>query len=323
MHKSNRGFTLIELLVVVAIIALLISILLPALGSARESSKRAVCMSQVRGLAQAMLLYATDNRDMVPMHQGVEPSYVYVDRGDSPALEWHLAQLLLKYLGSTQNIPRSGPNGTFTDQDFEITAPLGKMFHCPSTGNYSSKVLGKADAWWANPTQFGAFMDYAQMWNFVGPGPYAPTGGIRDDAVLPNSQDGFFRVFDDNQDTIVPLPEIPVSVYRLPFKLDRVPPRLPNSDENSRVPIIQDYIVSVGKSAAEVKSLYQSKRLKPTAANHLPTGRAEGGSGGRAKGANIGYEDGSVRFRNTSLLRPRLMIDRIFPEGSTRPTYWW
>ena len=55
------GFTLIELLVVVAIIALLISILLPALNQAREVAKSTVCLSNLRSLGMAVQMYVDDN----------------------------------------------------------------------------------------------------------------------------------------------------------------------------------------------------------------------------------------------------------------------
>jgi len=64
--KRKKGFTLIELLVVVAIIALLISILLPSLARAREIAKRAVCASNLRGVGQAMKVYSNDNADWFP-----------------------------------------------------------------------------------------------------------------------------------------------------------------------------------------------------------------------------------------------------------------
>lgn len=69
--RSKRAFTLIELLVVVAIIALLISILLPSLQQARAQGKKAVSMSNFRSIAQASHSYATDDdREMIiPMHQ--------------------------------------------------------------------------------------------------------------------------------------------------------------------------------------------------------------------------------------------------------------
>lgn len=58
-----RAFTLIELLVVISIIVLLISILLPALRNAREQAKSITCASQIRQLAVAMDMYASDSKD--------------------------------------------------------------------------------------------------------------------------------------------------------------------------------------------------------------------------------------------------------------------
>jgi prepilin-type N-terminal cleavage/methylation domain-containing protein/prepilin-type processing-associated H-X9-DG protein len=59
--SSSRAFTLVELLVVVAIIALLLGILLPALGRAREVARATVCGSNIRQLALANLTYAQAN----------------------------------------------------------------------------------------------------------------------------------------------------------------------------------------------------------------------------------------------------------------------
>lgn len=64
--KKTKAFTLIELLVVVAIIALLISILLPSLSRARELSKRTVCMANERGIGQAFYVYAQDDPGVFP-----------------------------------------------------------------------------------------------------------------------------------------------------------------------------------------------------------------------------------------------------------------
>lgn len=69
-NKANCGFTLIELLVVVSIIALLVSILLPALGKAREQAKQVVCASQLRQIGTVFLLYAQDYEDVLPPSYG-------------------------------------------------------------------------------------------------------------------------------------------------------------------------------------------------------------------------------------------------------------
>ncbi len=60
----RKAFTLIELLVVVAIIAILISILVPALGRARAQAKQVVCGTNLRNVVQATLQYAGENRDL-------------------------------------------------------------------------------------------------------------------------------------------------------------------------------------------------------------------------------------------------------------------
>jgi prepilin-type N-terminal cleavage/methylation domain-containing protein len=60
------GFTLIELLVSTAIIALLISILLPSLHRARRQAKSAVCANNLRGLMQAVYLYSNEHKEHLP-----------------------------------------------------------------------------------------------------------------------------------------------------------------------------------------------------------------------------------------------------------------
>ena len=60
-HRGRgRGFTLVELLVVISIIALLVSILMPALSRAREIAKKVVCLTQLQQQGLSMIIYAAD-----------------------------------------------------------------------------------------------------------------------------------------------------------------------------------------------------------------------------------------------------------------------
>ncbi len=71
-RRGNRSaFTLVELLVVIGIIALLVSILLPALGRARETAVGIKCASNLRSIGQGLFAYANENGGAVP------PSYLY------------------------------------------------------------------------------------------------------------------------------------------------------------------------------------------------------------------------------------------------------
>ncbi|MFM7806517.1 MAG: type II secretion system protein, partial [Planctomycetota bacterium] len=60
---SRKGFTIIELLVVVAIIGLLVAILLPAIGKARESAQTTQSMSNLRNIGSAAAVYGVDFQD--------------------------------------------------------------------------------------------------------------------------------------------------------------------------------------------------------------------------------------------------------------------
>jgi prepilin-type N-terminal cleavage/methylation domain-containing protein/prepilin-type processing-associated H-X9-DG protein len=90
---NQRGFTLIELLVVIAIIAILASLLLPALARAKEKGKATKCLSNEKQIALGYLLYAFDNSDYLPLA---------AHEGDAAPCQWffEISPYLAKQTGS-------------------------------------------------------------------------------------------------------------------------------------------------------------------------------------------------------------------------------
>ncbi len=79
----RHGFTLIELLVVISIIALLIAILLPALGKARDSARHVTCLSNLRQIHIGMISYTVDNRGTI-----ASSSWRQFDTGRTDFSKW-------------------------------------------------------------------------------------------------------------------------------------------------------------------------------------------------------------------------------------------
>src|SRR3954469_11323764 len=114
MRRTTRpGFTLVELLVVIGIIAVLISILLPALTRARESANRAACLSNLRQCSQMFYLYASANRDQISL--GVR-SNVYQDN------------YTIRYTAAGQYFSW----GPYFKTGFLLKSP--RIAYCPSSG---------------------------------------------------------------------------------------------------------------------------------------------------------------------------------------------
>lgn len=131
---NKQGFTLIELLVVISIIALLISILLPALRSAREAARTITCANQVRQINIAALMYTNQNHEWyLPMGQDGFP---------------------------TNPLATGKPFWFNTLVSLELVA-TSKTFFCPTPETY---IWGTA----GNNTYWFDYHGLAYGWNYMG-----------------------------------------------------------------------------------------------------------------------------------------------------------
>jgi prepilin-type processing-associated H-X9-DG protein/prepilin-type N-terminal cleavage/methylation domain-containing protein len=168
------AFTLVELLVVIGIIALLISILLPALSKARESANQVKCLAQEKQIGMAMILHANDHRGFMPLIGQLEtPGYAPKDVQDDRQQRYdyyetgggnlHLMTLigaLAPQLG--QEIRTDSRANVETDIQKGL---LRKLFVCPSDrqggrlgatvaaggGGYFSYAFNEAALGWGEP----------------------------------------------------------------------------------------------------------------------------------------------------------------------------
>lgn len=155
-RARNQAFTLVELLVVISIIALLISILLPSLQSAREQAKTVKCQAQGGGISKAAASYYTEENDWIPgspvttgsvlfRHNGKAPNAE--DIPDAPVQVWDYAgPLMAVQMNSTLPGNRGDRFGDLVEGIFEC--PSNKLLSEPfllgaigPTGSFQTQRL--------------------------------------------------------------------------------------------------------------------------------------------------------------------------------------
>jgi prepilin-type processing-associated H-X9-DG protein len=123
--RSGRAFTLIELLIVIATIALLIGLLLPALGKARETSRSVVCLSNQRQLGTAMFQYAGD-------YKVIPGAYWQGARN----LDW-CGKNNVKYTSAPQNYRHPLETSVLR----EYFASIDKIMECPTGKRLANTIF--------------------------------------------------------------------------------------------------------------------------------------------------------------------------------------
>lgn len=151
MYKDKRNFTLIELLVVMAILALLASLLMPSLKTAREKAKSAVCLSNQKQIGVGFAHFTTDKSGKMPAWAEANNEATFVAYGN-PSIMWD--ENIAPYLSIEIQNPERGsaiPKNEITGNLNIFSCPVDEVtrtsddYH-PSSYGYNRSGLGFFDS---------------------------------------------------------------------------------------------------------------------------------------------------------------------------------
>jgi len=137
MKRRPTGFTLVELLVVIGIIAVLVAILLPALGAARRQAQAVKCAAALREIGNTVFMYVSENRGYAPPTRLLSGSATYnIDGVDFASGRAYWMNFLAKYVTKTKVGYAPGTVNNAASQFDAADARKSIFWGCPSWDGY-------------------------------------------------------------------------------------------------------------------------------------------------------------------------------------------